>query len=152
MKFTNIASFLALCLLPCAAATATTPQLMDELVLGGKRYHIYQVPMLGYWDYGDGSIGKGQVKPPHFDFSSTANSAGYQATWEITDSKLKLRRITGRIDGRRVKNRKIIDKNSQSPPRGSPDRFIYRLAITTAQQASTRPSFRFISSRELSRR
>ncbi len=86
-----------------------TPQLDDKLIFGGKRYNILQIPMLAYWDYGQGSTGTGKVKPPQFEVTSSANWRGYKAVWEIRDSKFFLKKITARINGRSVKDAQILN-------------------------------------------
>jgi hypothetical protein len=64
--------------------------------------------MLGLWDYGDERVGSGKQKPPDFDIVSTANWSGYQAEFEIRDSQLWLREMTGQIGGKARKNEQII--------------------------------------------
>jgi hypothetical protein len=94
----------------CNIAVAT-PQASDTLMFGGRKYAIHEIPMLGLWDYGNGRVGTGKQKPPAFDFQDSANWAGYRAQFEIRDSKLFLRRIVGRIDGKKRKNEEIIPGN-----------------------------------------
>jgi hypothetical protein len=88
--------------------TVATEQVQDVLVFGARRYAIHEVPMLGLWDYGGGSAGTGKTRPPAFEVRSSGNWSGYRATFEIRDSKLLLRRIVGRIDGKRRRDEEII--------------------------------------------
>lgn len=88
-----------------------TPQLADRIVFGGHKYVFHEIPMLGLWDFEEVRgfrLGSGREKPPAFDVRSTANWDGYEAVFEIRDSKLYLRRITGSIDGRWRRNAGII--------------------------------------------
>ena len=51
---------------------------------------------------------KGRHRPPTFDFTSTANWDGYIAKWFIRDKQLFLSTITGRIQGKDVKDQEIL--------------------------------------------
>jgi hypothetical protein len=86
-----------------------TPQISDTVIFGGRKYTIREIPMLGFWDYGEESIGTGTRKPPAFDVRNSANWSGYRAQFEIRDSKLYLRHIAGWIEGKKRRNEQIIN-------------------------------------------
>ena len=92
----------------------TTPQMRDTLVYGDNSFSIEQVPMLGLWDYSDGDPPAGKVKPPPFDVTSSANWAGYEATWPIHDSKLYLKSMATRRNGKKISEEQIFP-NKQFP-------------------------------------
>jgi len=96
-----------LCLLWATPAQATwqIPRLIE---FGNHTYGLEEIPMLGLWDYGPGSIGPGTQKPPPFEMTSSANNSGYVAQFGIRDSKLYLDKITGQIDGKTRRNEQII--------------------------------------------
>ena len=85
-----------------------TQQIPNELVFGNRKYFIEEIPMLGLWDYGRGDPAEGKEKPPKFEAANSANWVGYQAQFEIRNSKLWLKKITGKIDGKRQTNEQII--------------------------------------------
>jgi hypothetical protein len=95
-------------LVGCARSAYATPQIKHTVLFGNKTYVLDEIPMLGLWDYGAGNIGTGKQKPPEFDFLSSANNTGYQAEFEIRDSKFWLRQLTGQIAGQPWKNDEII--------------------------------------------
>lgn len=92
------------------AVLATSPQTKNTLIYGGHRFAINEIPMLGYWDYGEESVGTGKVSPPKFDFQGFNNWAGYEATWRIHGSKLYLSKIKAKQNRKLVKNDQIIPK------------------------------------------
>ncbi len=110
MRMTKIIlAFSFLVLVECASSIAlATEQIKDRLSYGGHEYVIFEVPMLGLWHYDDGEPPKGKFRPPALEVTSTANWAGYRATWEIRDKKLLLRTIRGRIKGKEVQNEAIL--------------------------------------------
>ena len=88
-------------IIACSAQTAfATIQVSDTVVLGGRTYEIQEIPMLGLWDHGEGSVGGGKQKRPKFEATNSANWVGYRAKFEIRDSKFYLRKIVGQIDGK----------------------------------------------------
>lgn len=96
-----------------ADVAGATPQLADTIVFGGRKYVFYEVPMLGLWDFEETRgfrVGSGRQKPPPFQVVSTGNWDGYEAQFEIRDSKLFLRRITGYIDGQERENEEILTR------------------------------------------
>jgi len=95
-----------------AILVLSTFQIPGTLRYGEHTFTILEVPMLGLWDYGDGTPAPGKVKPPSFDFVSTANWKGYEATWLIKDSKLMLYEIMGKKDGKKVRNEDIFPGKS----------------------------------------
>lgn len=96
-------------LLPGVAVA--TPQLADSIVFGGRTYVLREVPLLGLWNFKERMgfrVGTGEVKPPEFDVRSTANWDGYEAQFEIRDSKLLLRQIVGYVEGKKRSNEEIL--------------------------------------------
>ena len=77
----------------------------DTLVFGGRKYFIDEAPMLGLWN---GGVGTGTQERPTFQPHRSGNMRGYLPQFEIRESKLFLRRIVGRIDGKKRKNEEII--------------------------------------------
>ena len=64
--------------------------------------------MLGLWDYCDGEPADGKTKPPDFDFAGSGNWASYEAVWLVRDSKLYLKEIKAKRDGKPIKNAQIL--------------------------------------------
>jgi hypothetical protein len=93
---------------------SVSPQKSDVITFGEHNYAIQQVPMLGYWDYGKGSIGTGKVQPPNFDILESTNWSGYKATWEISNSKLLLTSISGSVGGKIKRNEDLV-RNRKFP-------------------------------------
>jgi len=94
----------------CKVASAT-PQVGDTVVFGGRSFPFAEVPMLGLWDFEERTgfkVGTGREQPPPFDVRSTANWDGYEATFEIRESKLFLREIVGSLDGKKRTNQEIL--------------------------------------------
>lgn len=105
----TFARLLALCLATFLVAPAFgSPQEMDRVWYGGHRYAIAEHPMLGLWHIGEGEPPTGKSFPPNFDFESPSNWLRFSTTWEIWDSRLWLRSIRARVDGRRVRNNEIL--------------------------------------------
>ena len=91
-----------------------TPQNADKIQYGDHAFTIRETPMLGLWYYGDANLPPGKVRPPKFSSVDSSNWSGYRAKWLIKDSKLYLKKITGKIDGKNAKNEEII-KGKQFP-------------------------------------
>lgn len=88
-----------------------TPQIADRIVFGGRTYVLREIPMLGLWDFEERRgfrVGTGRELPPPFDVRSSANWDGYEAEFEIRDSKLFLRRIVGALEGKERTNAEIM--------------------------------------------
>ena len=64
--------------------------------------------MLGLWDYSDEETAAGKTKPPEFDFAGSGNWASYEAQWLIRDSKLYLKEIKAKRNGKPIKNAQIL--------------------------------------------
>ena len=86
-----------------------TIQANDSVVVGGKTYGIFQLPMVALWHYPDEEPA-GREPIPNFEMRSTANWRGYKAKFSISRDKLYLQSIEGTIDGEEVSDRKIIPK------------------------------------------
>lgn len=90
--------------------TFTTPQSLDSLEFGDNTFAIQQSPMLGYWSF-NGEKNVGKIKAPLFDFDGSGNWSGYKAVWEVRNSKLFLKSISGKIGGVKRRNAELlIDK------------------------------------------
>lgn len=92
-----------------AAPASATDQANDSIVIGGKTYGIFQLPMNGYWRYEDEKPDDRQPIPP-FETPHTANWRGYTAWFSITNGRLYLDSIKGRLGGKDVADRDILDK------------------------------------------
>ncbi len=99
----------ALCFVVTQGAHAT-PQANDSIVIGGNSYGIFQLPMSGYWRY-DFEPADARLPFPKFEFTSFANWRGYIAQWSISRGKLHLRSVEGRVAGKMVRDRQIIEKS-----------------------------------------
>ncbi len=104
----NLAITVAFAILASLNVAATTPQIPNTLMFGGRKYAIHEIPMLGLWDYGEGSVGTGTEKPPTFQARNSANWVGYRAQFEIRESRLFLHRIGGRLDGKKRNDEELI--------------------------------------------
>ncbi len=104
MRFLIAALFLA-CVSNQAFATTQRP---DVLIYGERKYAIPEIPMLGLWDYGQEDVKLGMVKPPQFDVLSTDNWFGYNARFQIRESKLFLDQSTGKVEGKHRKDQELI--------------------------------------------
>lgn len=92
-----------------------TPQMADTIRFGGRDYWLFEVPMLGMWDFEERTgfrTGTGRQKPPPFDVRSSANWDGYEAVFEIRESKLYLRKIVGYVDGKMRKNAEVLPQKT----------------------------------------
>jgi len=107
MKRASAFLFIAV-LISCRSTAFATPQVKDKLRYGYREYVIFQIPMLGLWHYGDEKPPTGKSSPPKLEVTSSANWAGYSATWEIRDKQLFLRTIQGRMRGHDVQNEAIL--------------------------------------------
>ena len=86
----------------------TTPQVRDTLEYGNRDYSISEIPMLGLWDYGDGEPAAGKTKPPDFDFAGSGNWVSYEAVWLVRDSKLYLKELKAKRNGKPIRNAQIL--------------------------------------------
>ena len=93
-----------------SSMACASPQALDRLEYGGKKYAIHQSPMSGAWHEGEGEPPAGKFRRPTFDFRSFNNWGGYTASWGIRDKKLYLNHIEGRIDGKDVQNEAVLPK------------------------------------------
>jgi lysophospholipase L1-like esterase len=84
-----------------------TIQVRDQLVWGDQTYRIEQSPMARYWRPRDDAADP-RPPMPAFQLQHTANWKGYEASWEIRDKKLYLKELTGKIDGKLMRNREIL--------------------------------------------
>lgn len=92
-----------------------TPQIADTIRFGGRDYWLLEVPMLGLWDFEERMgfrTGTGREKPPPFDVRSSANWDGYEAVFEIRDSKLYLSKIVGYVGGTKRRNAEVLPKKT----------------------------------------
>ena len=64
--------------------------------------------MLGYWIFGANGVGSGKVAPPKFDISTSNSWKGYLAYWEIKDSQLLLKKITAKVNGKKIRKDEVI--------------------------------------------
>lgn len=100
-----------LTLLALTGSAFATPQMADIIIYGKRKYVLYEVPMLGLWDFEETRgypLGDGRKKPPQFDLRSTANWDGYEAEFEIRDSRLYLNKLKGYINGKKQLNEQIL--------------------------------------------
>ncbi|MFG0253719.1 MAG: hypothetical protein ACF787_01260 [Rhodopirellula sp. JB053] len=99
-----------LCLSAILATQAhATQQINDRLVVNGKTYGIFQLPMNGYWRREDEPADDRKVHPL-FDATNSSNWRDYVATFAIANGRLYLNSIEGRINGEDVADREIIEK------------------------------------------
>jgi hypothetical protein len=104
MRFIAVTSFLLIFVQPASA----TSQIWDTLIFGEHEYGIPEKPMAGVWQFGGGVPEPGRQKVPDFESRSTANHVGYEARFEIRDSKLMLRKLSGWIAGKERRNEEIL--------------------------------------------
>lgn len=77
--------------------SSATEQAWDKLLFGDMQYFTPQCPLMSLWIDKDG---KGEL--PDFDEMGTGNRKGYEATWEIRESKLYLKKFKAKRDGNQV--------------------------------------------------
>lgn len=80
-----------------------TQQITDKIIFGDNEFSMDESPMVGYWDDTDP-----ERRRPAFEWQVTSNRKGYEATFEIRDSKLFLREIVGKIKKKIRKNQQIL--------------------------------------------
>ncbi len=99
----------AILLFVSASPAFATVQANDSVRVDGKTYGIFELPMNGLWRYEDEERDDRELFPP-FEAPHTANHRGYIAQFAIANGRLYLNSIKGRIDGKDVADRDIIDK------------------------------------------
>ena len=92
-----------------ASPAFATVQANDSVSVGGKTYGIFQLPMNSLLRYEHERPDDRELFPP-FEAPHTANHRGYIAQFAIANGRLYLNSIKGRIDGKDVADRDIIDK------------------------------------------